>query len=106
MAEWKWISSDSQGNDFFIDVETIRIDGDFRKVWSYMNSSEGIHGAKSIRSRYEVNCKSERYRYSSLSAFAEKDLKGKQVGSEDGSRNWIDIPPNTNITTFYEIVCR
>ena len=39
LAEWTEASSDIRGNKYFVDMESIRISGNYRKYWGLINFS-------------------------------------------------------------------
>jgi len=106
LAEWRFLFPDSLGNEFFIDMESIKTDGNFRKVWVYMNFAKSEDGTKSIRMKSEYDCTAERYKNSSMSTFSEKNLKGKILTNGNTSSEWFDIAPNSGSSIYLEVVCR
>jgi len=106
-ADWVYISESSNGGKFYIDPETIRKDGNMRKVWELQNySSKDKYGVSSLKTRYEYDCKKERYQSLTISLHSETMARGTTIQVKtfpDG--DWTDIAPNTIVDTILQIVC-
>jgi hypothetical protein len=107
-AAWTLVSSNADSGDtFYIDVETIRKDGNLRKVWELMDLRQPSNGgAKSRRVRTEYDCKEERTRVLSLDVFSENMGKGKVLASFTEIEKWADIPPGTVSENLLKAVCK
>ena len=91
----------------YIDPETIRKDGDLRRVWQIQNLKQrDKNGEMSSRVRVEYDCKQERYKMLSLSTHSGPMAGGTslyQSSSED--IKWRDIPPGNLFEIVLKIVC-
>jgi hypothetical protein len=105
-AEWVMVSVSVTEQDFYIDKDTIRKDGNLRKVWSVNNLKQrDKYGGMSYRGRDEFDCKSERKRTLSVSLHSEPMADGKILFDEQGSGEWTDVPPDTPMARILKIVC-
>lgn len=105
-AEWQeFIQNDTSVS--YIDLETIRKDGNLRKIWVLLNYAEkDINGKMSARTRQEFDCKEERRRVLTISTHSEAMAGGKQLFSHTlDTPKWEEIPPNTNYMTLLKLVC-
>ena len=73
-AEWTEVSSDIRGNKYFVDMESIRINGNYRKYWGLINfstpQSQSVEQLSQLM-RGEVDCKEEQSRWLSIAALPE-----------------------------------
>lgn len=105
-AEWVKASWGGAGT-LYIDIASIRFDGNFRKVWQLQDLKErDKNGEMSRRSLAEYDCKHERFRYLSMSTHSKPMAGGKTLEIDDGSdKKWHAIPPNSMIETVLKFVC-
>lgn len=104
-AEWVKIDSGDL-RDFYIDPQTIRIDGNLRRVWIIQNLKErDKSGALSRRAREEYDCKQERYRVLSFSSQSESMAGGTALFELEEPLKWRDIPPGSIGEAMLKIVC-
>lgn len=106
-AEWTYVVSSASGDERFIDMETIRKEGNVRKVWQLINfANPNQYGWNSQRGRIEIDCKNETVQLLGSSAFADKFAKGKAVfEAEKSSDPPTDIPPDSVMWTIMKKVC-
>ena len=105
-SEWVKVGESINGSSFYIDLETIRKDGNQRKVWSVRDFKQrDNNGQMSSRSRDEFDCKGERQRMLSLTTHDEPMTRGKTLLSGQVNGDWADIPPGTVVETILKIVC-
>lgn len=104
-AEWVKVA-EGDGVDLYIDLETIRKDGNRRRVWQIQNLKQrGKDGESSRRLRMEYDCKQERDRLVSFSFHSEPMASGTALSNVDGGLGWADIPPGTLSEVVLKIVC-
>lgn len=104
-AEWVKIDESDSGS-IYIDPQTIRKDGNFRKVWHISDLRQRFKtGELSRRSRLEFDCKNERFRYLSLSTHSERMAGGTTLTLEGEDLGWTDIAPGTMRDTTLKTVC-
>ena len=105
-AEWQEFTQ-SDTSVSYIDLETIRKDGNLRKIWLLLNYAEkDTDGRVSTRMKQEFDCKEERRRALTISTHSEAMAGGKQLFSHTfDTPKWNEIPPNTNYMTLLKLVC-
>ena len=96
-AEWVKVSSGQ-----YIDPDSIRKDGDLRRVWELRNYEPE---RRSARARMEYDCKQERKRILSISTHSEPMAGGMIVSQYGEDSIWRDIPPDTVAELLLKIVC-
>ena len=106
-AEWVLVGSSSGGErQFYIDPATIRLTGQFRRVWSMVSfKKKDPDGMLSGRSLHEYDCKDERYRILSMTSFSETMLGGSIISTFDEPGKWSYIAPDTVALTILREVC-
>ena len=104
MAEWTQVYKTYNAN-FYIDYETIRKDGNLRKVWVIQDLNKRYKdGEMSRRDYLEFDCKNESRRTLDSSTHAGKMARGETLSSGNtGLQGWIPIPPDTAIETILKI---
>lgn len=104
-AEWVKMG-ESASDKFYIDLATIRKDGNLRKVWAITDfKQQDKSGALSNRIRFEYDCKEERSRLLSMSTHSEPLAKGTPLVQINEAGPWSDIAPGTVHETFLKAVC-
>lgn len=104
-AEWMNVLKTDDIN-FFIDLQTIRNDGDLRKVWELQDFKQPKKGGEmSARVRSEYDCKNELWRYGSYSRHSQSMAGGETLGTFDPTHPWGAIPPNSASEIVLKIVC-
>jgi hypothetical protein len=107
-AEWTEVSVDIQGNKHFIDMDSIRINGNYRKYWGLVDYSKPQNessGELSTRKKSEIDCKEEQYRWLSVTAFSEHMENGAVVARLEAIGSWKQIPPSTIIAGILKTIC-
>jgi hypothetical protein len=105
LAEWVAVS---ESNDLvaYIEPDSIRKNGNFRKVWQVQDLKQrDEHGAMSRRLLIEYDCKVERFRVLSTSTHSEPMAAGKTLISARVPGKWTAFAPDTPAEDTLEIVC-
>lgn len=104
-AEWVKVGETEEGA-FFIDPESIRSNGHFRRVWVVTDMKKlVVEGAKSYRVQWEYDCKKERSRVLYLSGHSRHSATGEMLFSTQAPQEWEPSPPGTPDALIREIVC-
>jgi len=109
LAGWTYVTSTASGDDRFIDVETVRKEGNLRRVWQVINFEKpNQYGWSSQRGRIEIDCKNETVQVLSSMSFAEKFAGGKTLFEmpKSDSGGPIDIAPDSVMWAVMEKVCK
>jgi hypothetical protein len=112
--QWTPVAKDVEGTVSSLDWSTLRKEGNLRRIWSMDNYSEkkpsmllsDSTGIFSSRFRTEFDCKNERQRTLSYTAFSEKDLGGKNMQQNDSPGFFVDVAPGTVAWKLMEEVCK
>ncbi len=108
MADWKYIATEFESeSEFFLDFETLRKDGNIRRIWQVVNLKPGDKsGWVSIRSRMEFDCKNETSQGFTAMAFSEKFAGGKDLFQSSKPTTKSDVAPNTVGWIVLQEVCK
>ena len=104
-AEWLKFSETASYN-FYINPDTIRMDGKLIKVWllnDYKNRSET--GGLSSRVKIEIDCSGERIRTLTLSEHSEHMAGGELTFTGKKENDWRDVAPDTVNEKALKLVC-
>ena len=104
-AEWVKVSKGDMAT--YIDQDTIRQDGNLRKVWELRDFKQrDKDGSMSVRTRSEYDCKGERYRFLSASEHSEPMAGGVTLRrSQYNDDEWQHVPPGSVGDIVMKIVC-
>ncbi len=106
-ADWHYIATENESNnEFFLDFETLRKDGNLRRIWQVVNLGTSEYGWLSIRSMMEFDCKNETVQGLSRMAFSDKLANGKVLHKSDDRGTKSYIPPNSVASTQLREVCK
>jgi hypothetical protein len=107
-ADWKYIASENNsGNEFFLDFETLRKEGNLRRIWQVIHfKPDHQNGWVSMQSRMEFDCKNETVQSLTRMAFSDKFAAGKMLFKSDEIGTKSHIPPNSVALSQLEEVCK
>jgi hypothetical protein len=83
-SDWKYISLDSEGNKYYVDVESVLIEGDTRTFWVNVKykepkaASEGKIYA-SMKAQISINCAKRTFSYLVTQGLDVKGIPGDYV---------------------------
>ena len=105
-AGWTLVTT-SQGEEFYIDMDTLRIDKNLRRFWTLTNlSKRGDRGELSLRSLKEIDCKQERDRSLVVTGLSGAMGSGEVLGSyKNDDDPWDYIAPRTVMQVYLSKVC-
>lgn len=105
-----WVSVDiagKSGETHYFDPETLRKDGQFRKVWvlsSYDEKQKGGHHA--VKTLYEMDCTLDKARSITMLMYPDKKATGKVIGAHhEESTDWFGFSANSIFRRIEETVC-
>jgi len=107
-AEWvKTWESKTSGTITYFDPETIRKDGNLRKVWilQELRVKGRGYGEMSRRALWEYNCPEEQFRSLQISFHTDPMAKGSRLLTDNKPSDWQHIPPNTGGAILFNLVC-
>ena len=105
-AGWTFVTQDVNENSFFLDFETLRKDGNLRKVWQKVelakaNKFEWV----STRQRNEFDCKNETKTILSVAAFSKGNLQGERLFDANKITDKEDVAPSSVDWQILKLVC-
>lgn len=104
-AEWVKVG-ETDAAVHYIDAATIRRDGNLRRVWTVQDMRDtDPAGVRSIRALEEYDCRTERFRYLSLTAHSAPMAGGEVVAAHILDDNWTARPPGSKPSAIEKIVC-
>ena len=105
-----WIGVDiagKTGEAHYFDPDTVRKDGQFRKVWvlsSYEEKQKGGHHA--VKTLYEFDCTQDKARSITMLMYPDKKATGKVIGAHhEESTEWSGFSANSIFRKIEETVC-
>jgi hypothetical protein len=107
-AEWILLGDNPQGDQYYLDDQSIRINGKLRFVWEHINlQARGKDGELSQRMRVEYDCAQERYRWTTFSRHSGPKVSGDILFSHtwDEPGRWREIPPRSVVEAKLKFVC-
>lgn len=103
MKVWE---SKTSGTITYFDSETIRKDGNLRRVWVLQElKTRGKNGEMSRRALWEYNCPEEQFRSLQISFHTDPMAKGARLLTDTDPSDWQYIPPRTGGATLHKLVC-
>ena len=107
-ADWKLIATTANGDEAYIDMDSLRIDKSLRRVWTLSNlKKKGSKGELSIRVLREFDCKQEQDRALVMTGFTGAMSGGEMLSTYRGDNDpWDYIAPNTISQAYFSMVCR
>ena len=80
-ADWVMLAKGTNGTQLYVDLQTVKKDGNFRKFWQLTNlTSRGVAGEMSRKSRVEIDCKEERVRALVVTEYSKPMADGVPLG--------------------------
>ncbi len=106
-AGWvKVWESKTSGTITYFDPDTIRKDGNLRRVWVLQELKvRGKNGEMSRRALWEYYCPEERFRSLQISFHIAPMAKGSRLLTDNDPSDWIYIPPSTGGAELHKLVC-
>lgn len=106
-AEWTLFGTTDNGNKWYLDHSTIRVNGQIRRVWTLIDHAKpDKDGDSSARGLYEIDCQEGRSRVLQ-SAWYKGQMGGGDSGySSNQPSQWSYAPPETIADSMVKVVCR
>jgi hypothetical protein len=101
-----WVHlGDSAATSYYMDPETLRVDGQQRRVWRLFEYRESqSNGVQSGKALIEIDCRDRTYRYLRTMYYSGGMGQGKFVGGMGAQRKEY-IGPGTMIDSLARTVC-
>jgi len=108
-AYGKWLLIDDQKiTKHFVDIESIKTNGNIRKVWTHQEYSEPQKGIKSSVLQIELDCDKQLVHPLFAKSYRESNLEGNSVESDVSNKSsWIKISKNDDkeFYSYYMFSC-
>jgi hypothetical protein len=102
-----WVAvGESESASYYLDPDTIHIDGARRRVWRLFDYKEKqASGVRSGKALIEIDCQADTYRYLRTTYYSEPQGRGKVLhGARE--RRKEDIVPGTMIAQLAKATCQ
>jgi hypothetical protein len=105
-AEWVFVSDDSIGNKFYIDLSSIKIKKTVISAWVYQDWPKPDKlGDSSAKVLTEYDCKNKISRNNHFITFSMPGLKGKQSSNNKKDGDWAPVPRDSILEGTFEPIC-
>jgi hypothetical protein len=105
-AEWTFIGENTGGDQFFIDLSTLK-KGARPRAWFLTNyptrTKQGVLSSKILR---EADCREEKIRILAARFYSTPMGMGDLMGSSDEATEWTYATPNTMEEEYARTMCR
>lgn len=110
LAEWTWVGGGGDGSDIYMDLESVRRDGEKVKLWTMQNFKPSSGKIKpkylSNKSYWEFDCKQELARIPGITIYSGKKGSGSIVESDyNVNKAWLPVPPGTIGQMIFDAGC-
>jgi len=102
-----WVAvGESESASYYLDPDTIHVDGPRRRVWRLFDYKEKqASGVRSGKALIEIDCQADTYRYLRTTYYSEPQGRGKVLhGARE--RRKEDIVPGTMIAQLAKATCQ
>ena len=105
-AQWIQIGK-THDTVLFHALDTLRKDGNLRRVWEMQDFKADVFGdgVQSLRYQSEYDCMGGRLRVLYLQAFKSRLAAGEALNVPFNGRDWVPVPANSIASISLEVVC-
>ena len=108
-AEWTVVAGGNNEFTLYLDMATIRRNGNLVKLWDLMDYKTtqefSNHSFLSTKQQTEYDCKEERGRQLAYSFFSGQMGSGKNVNTNNDTGKWAPIQPGSVGEAKWKIAC-
>ena len=107
-AVWEKLDSSlRKGETRFFDLETVRKDGPYRKVWVLSNYDEARAGGyRSVKTFYEFDCQQVKARSQTMPLYPDTMAQGEVIGAHhEETKEWFDFSSGSIFAQISAVVC-
>ena len=103
---WTYVTTNMSDTNFYVDLSTIKVNGNIRTVWEKMNyAPSSFIGVLSARYLAHYDCANKTSKASYVTYFSGRDLTGKIVDAGPLVKGMTPVAPGTSGNTIWETVC-
>ena len=103
--KWVDVSEDVNGNEYFLDYDSIRKAGGFVYYWQIINYLEPIRGTLSTKTYNKLNCDSQGTMTLTAEGYTSHMGKGKLNFSVSPEPKWKYMPSNSSGESIIKYAC-
>ena len=105
-AEWVFVSDDSIGNKFYIDLTSVKIKKTVVSAWTYQDwPKPDKFGDSSAKVLTEYDCKHKISRSNHFITYSKPGLKGKEASNNKNDWEWGPVPSDSILEGTFEPIC-
>ena len=106
LGEWKHVSNNIDGDQYFVDFDRIREIKGYVYYWKLGDFKKPVGNGKwlSIRTYEKGDCERFRFKVITVSLFKGQMVEGESI-TDDTEREWTYPPPNTPNEEILKSVC-
>ena len=86
--DWKLVSTDTQGNNFFLDIDSVRKSGGYVYFWDYVNLITPEDNIQSVKSYKKVDCDSLDYLVLTFEGYEDSHATGRLIVTFNPEKKW------------------
>ena len=107
-AEWTKVSSDGDGNIYYVEMERVRKQDGYVYFWVLSDYVKPFTELKLMSSKMYIQGDCGLFRYKVLQYVYHQEPMGRDVGetSEPVKTSWDYIQPNTFYEDFLNVICK
>ena len=107
-AKEKWVFVDKQSDDnYFIDVNSIKKNGNSVTFWRKMNlSKRDSSGSLSYKFLMTVNCRTRENTVREVTSYDDEDVRGLVIINVEVKTNWEKVDKNKLSLSLYNFICK
>lgn len=107
VAGWTYIDSTADKEDFYLDLDTLKVKGDLVTIWTYMNLPplKKTSSQQSIALQIEFDCSKDRSRELYIASYTKPHLGGVASDRRSGNKKWDVVAPFTMEGKMFKYVC-
>jgi len=103
-ADWQYFS-ESDFSLWYVDLSSLKKNGDTVNVWTYQNFRKPHAGMLSARQKVEISCMQEMYKTVYMQSFSQRDLDSISDSFETNEK-YTPIAPDSPMNTLRKLVCK
>jgi hypothetical protein len=103
---WSLFDDNLGGTEVYLDYSTIEQVNRYARIWARYNYAHPTSaGSRSVRVLQEFDCREERHRVLTITAFAGENLTGREIGTAQRQTEWNPTVPGTIGASLRSAVC-
>jgi hypothetical protein len=100
-SDWVYVGSDKIGDKHYLDRDTVRFNGPVVTFWAKNTDRKG----EEMKTKYSIHCKNKTAAIREIIAYSSDGAVLKSYYCKDKDLRWLKIPPDSIVSSFYDILC-